>query len=58
MIDMIYKKKDVIILAGIGSGKNLSYQLIPFIKKKVIVFLILPTIALIADQVYLSIITF
>ncbi len=25
MIDTVYKKKDVVILAGTGSGKSLSY---------------------------------
>ena len=58
MIDIVYKKKDIVILAGTKSGKSLSYQLILLIKKKAIIFVILPTIVLMTDQVCLSIITF
>ncbi len=58
MIDMLYKKKDVVISAGIGSGKNLPYQLILFIKEGAIVFMILPTITLMTDQVCLLVINF
>lgn len=58
IIDIIYKKKDVIILTGIGCGKSLPYQLISLIKESVIVFEIFPTIAFMTDQVYLPIITF
>lgn len=58
MIDMIYKKKDIIILAGTRSGKRLLYQLILLIKQRAIILVILSTIALITNQVYLPIITF
>ena len=34
IINMIYKKKDIIISAGIEFSKNLLYQLILLIKKK------------------------
>lgn len=58
IIDMIHKKKKVVILAGIRSGKSLPYQLISFIREKAIVFVILLTIMLMTDQVYFPIITF
>ncbi len=58
MIDTVYKKKDVVISAGTGSGKSLPYQLIPLIKEEAIVLVVLPTIVLMTNQVYLSIITF
>ncbi len=58
MIDTVYKKKDVIISAGTGSGKSLPYQLIPLIKEGAIVLVVLPTIALMTDQVCLLVITF
>ncbi len=57
MIDTVYKKKDVIISAGLGSGKNVSYQLILLIKEEAIVLGISPTIVLITDQMCLSVIT-
>ena len=50
MSNIIYKKKDVVVSVGTGSGKSLLYQLLPFIKKNAIVLVILSTIALIADQ--------
>ncbi len=58
MIDTVYKKKDVVISAGIGSGKSLPYQLIPLIKEGAIVLVVSPTIALMTDQVCLLVITF
>lgn len=58
MIDMIYIKKDVIISTSTESGKSLPYQLIPLIKKKAIVPVILPIISLMTNQVYLSVINF
>ena len=50
MGDIIYEKKNVVVSAGTGSGKSLLYQLLSLIKKDVIVLVILPTIALMADQ--------
>ena len=50
MGNIIYKKKDVVVAADTGSGKSLPYQLLLFIKKNVIVLVILPTIALMIDQ--------
>lgn len=58
MIDMIYNKKDIIILAGIRFNKSLPYQLILLIKDGAIVLIVLPNIALMTDQVCLSIIIF
>ncbi len=58
IIDTIYKKKDVVISAITGSGKSLLYQLISLIKEKAIVLVVLPTIALMTNQVCLSVITF
>ena len=58
MINTVYKKKDIIISAGIRSSKSLPYQLIPFIKAKAIVLVVLPIIALMTDPVCLLIITF
>ena len=58
MIDMVYKKKDIVISASTRFGKNLPYQLIPLIKEGAIVFVVLPTIILMTDQVYLLVITF
>lgn len=55
---MVYRKKDIVILAGIRFGKSLQYQLILLIKEKAIILVILLTIALMANQEYLSIITF
>ena len=52
MINMIHNKKDIVISTGIGSGKSLFYQLIFFIKDGAIVLIVLPTIALIIDQVH------
>lgn len=49
IIDIVYKKKNVVILAGIRSSKSLPYQLILLIREKVIVFMVLPTILLITD---------
>ena len=51
MIDAVYTLKDVVVSAGTGSGKSLPYQLIPLIKENAIVLVILPTIALMNDQV-------
>ena len=50
MGNIIYKKKDIVVSAGTGSGKSLLYQLLPLIKKNAIVLVILFTIALMADQ--------
>lgn len=50
MGNIIYKKKDVVVAADTGSGKSLLYQLLLFIKKNVIVLVILPIIALMIDQ--------
>ncbi len=58
MIDMVYKRKDVVISAGTRSGKSLPYQLIPLIKEEAIVLVVLPTIALMTDQVYSPVINF
>lgn len=58
MINIIYKKKEVVISAGIGFDKNLLYQLIPFIREKAIILLVLSIIIHMTDQVYLSIIIF
>ncbi len=58
MINTVYKKKDVVISAGTRSGKSLPYQLIPFIKEEAIVLVVLPTIALMTDQVCLPVIIF
>ncbi len=49
MIDTVYKKKDVVLSAGTGSGKSLPYQLISLIKEKAIVLVVLPTITLMTD---------
>lgn len=51
MLDTVYEKKDVVVSAGTGSGKNLPYQLIFLIKKEAIVLVVSPTIALMSDQV-------
>ena len=51
MLDAVYTQKDVVVLAGTGSGRSLPYQFIPFIKENAIVLVILPTIALMNDQV-------
>ena len=48
--NIIYEKKDIVVSANIGSDKSLPYQLLLFIKKDVIVLVILLTIALMADQ--------
>lgn len=48
--NIVYKHKDVIVSAGTGSGKSLLYQLLPLIKKDVIMLMISPTITLMADQ--------
>lgn len=58
MIDMIYKKKDIVFSAGTESSKSLPYQLIPLIRDRVIVLVVLPIIALMTDQVCLPIIIF
>lgn len=58
IINMVHRKKDVVISAGTGSGKSLPYQLIPLIRERVIVLVVSPTIALMTDQVCLPIITF
>ena len=55
MLDVVYTRKDVVVSAGTGSGKSLPYQLIPFIKEDAIVLVILPTIALMYDQVCITI---
>ena len=51
MFDIVNAQKDVVVLAGTGSGKSLLYQLIPLIKTNAIVLVVLPTIALMCDQV-------
>ncbi len=58
IIDIIYKKKDIIISVGIRSGKSLPYQLIPFIKEETRILVVLLTIALMTNQVCLPVITF
>ncbi len=58
MINTVYKKKYIVISIGTGSGKSLPYQLILLIKEEAIVLVVLPTIALMTDQVCLSVITF
>lgn len=58
MIDMVYKKKNIVISTGIGSVKNLPYQLISLIKEGTIVLMVLPTVAVMTDQVCLPVITF
>lgn len=55
---MIYNKKDVVILACSRFDKSLFYQLISLIKDKVIILIVLPTIALMTNQIYLPIIIF
>lgn len=49
MLDIVNAQKDVVVLAGTGSGKSLPYQLIPLIKTNAIVLVVLPTIALMCD---------
>lgn len=49
IIDIIYKKNNIIILADKKSEKSLLYQLIPFIREEVIVWVILSTITLMTD---------
>ena len=51
MINTIYGKRDIVVSAGTGSGKSLLYTLIPLIKPRAIVLVLLPTIALMNDQV-------
>lgn len=58
MINIIYRKKDIIFLTGTRFGKSLLYQLISLIKKRAIVFKVLLTIVLMTNQVYLPIIIF
>lgn len=53
---MVHNKKDIINLAGIGFDKSLFYQLISLIRDGAIVFMVLPIITLITDQVCLPII--
>lgn len=43
-------KKNVVVIAGTSAGKSLPYQLIPLITES-IVLVVLPTIALIEDQI-------
>ena len=50
MGNIIYNKKDIVVSVGTGSGNSLPYQLLFLIKKYAIVLVILPMIALIADQ--------
>lgn len=58
IIDTIYKKKDIVISASTRSGKSLPYQLISLMKEGAIVFVVLPTIVLIINQMCLPVITF
>lgn len=58
IINIVYKKKDAVISAGTRCNKSLSYQLIHLIREKAIIFVVLPNIALVINQVCLFIITF
>ena len=46
IINTVYEQKDIVVSAGTGSGKSLSYTLILLIKSAAIVLVLLPTIAL------------
>ncbi len=58
MINTVYKKKDVVMSTGRGSGKSLPYHLIPLIKEEAIVLMVLPIVTFMTDQICLSVITF
>jgi superfamily II DNA helicase RecQ len=49
--DVAVHKKDVIVVAGTGSGKSLVFQAIPKAIEGGIILVISPTIALMDDQV-------
>lgn len=51
MIDAIHDKRDIVVSAGTRSGKSLHYQLITLIKNSAIMLVLLPTNALMFDQV-------
>ena len=55
MIDVVYIKKDIIVLAGTDFGKSLPYQLISLIQANAVVLVVLSTIALMCDQVCFTI---
>lgn len=57
IIDIVYKKIDIIISTGKKSNKSLSYQLIPLIKKGAIILMVLLTIVFMTNHVYLFVIT-
>ena len=45
------KSRDVLVIAGMGSGKSLIFQLLHFVKENGISFIISPLAALMKDQV-------
>ncbi len=49
MLD-IKKGRDMVIIAGTGSGKSLLFQALPLIIKDAIVLVVMPTLALMNDQ--------
>jgi superfamily II DNA helicase RecQ len=45
------KRQDVLLIAGMGSGKSLCFQVIHFVKEGGITFIVSPLTALMQDQV-------
>ena len=45
------KSQDVLIIAGMGSGKSMCFQVIHFVKEGGITFIVSPLTALMDDQV-------
>jgi len=44
--------QDVLVIAGMGSGKSLCFQLIHFVREGGITFIVSPLTALMEDQVF------
>lgn len=51
IVDIMYNKKDIVILTSTRFDKIPLYQLIFFIKDRVILLMVLPTIAFMSDQI-------
>lgn len=54
VISDVFHGADIVVIAGTRSGKSLCFQAIPLVKYGAIVLVILPTIALMENQVSLT----
>ena len=50
--DILEACRDVFIIAGMGSGKSIIFQMLPILLKDKIILVVCPTLSLMSDQVW------